>query len=79
MAKNDIINPTNERVDEMSDYQYKYNKKSVEYNMQYVRDHYDTYTLKMPAGMKDKIKEKAQHENLSVNKYIIKLIEEGLG
>lgn len=74
-------NQTNNAIREdrgMSEYKYKYNAKTVAYNSQYVKEHYDVYNLKMPIGMKDKLKDKAKSEGLSVNQYLIDLISKQL-
>lgn len=66
---------TTKGVSDMSDYKYKYNAKTIEYNSKYVKEHYDVYNLKMPVGMKDKLKQLAADNNKSVNQYLIELIQ----
>lgn len=77
---NAIINrlSTTKGVKRMSDYQYKYNARKTAYDTKYVKEHYDVYNLKMPIGMKDKLKELASSKGLSVNQYLVELIKEQL-
>lgn len=39
----------------------------------------DQYTLRLPGGMKDKIKAHAQDKGMSLNAYIVGLIEADMG
>lgn len=39
----------------------------------------DQYTLRIPGGSKDKIKAHAQEKGMSLNAYIVKLIEQDMG
>lgn len=78
MAKNDIINPTTERVDNMGDYQYKPNKRKQDYDVQYSKEHYDAINLKLPKGYKDTIKAKAQESNQTMTEWLKDLIDKEL-
>lgn len=44
----------------------------------YVREHYDEIKLRVPAGMKDEIKQRAEEYEESTNAYITRLIREDL-
>ena len=44
----------------------------------YVREHYDEIKIRVPQGMKDEIKERAEEFQESTNAYITRLIKEDL-
>lgn len=44
----------------------------------YVREHYDEIKLRVPQGMKDEIKQRAEEYQESTNAYITRLIKEDL-
>lgn len=44
----------------------------------YVREHYDEIKLRVPQGMRDEIKQRAEEYQESTNAYITRLIKEDL-
>lgn len=59
----------------MAEYRYKPNEKKQAYDIEYVRTHYDVFNIKMPLGMKDKIKAVAAKNGKSLNQFLIDLIK----
>ena len=47
----------------------------IKYQTEYNKKHYDSITIMIPKGMRDKVRGYAKSENLSVTKYILKTIE----
>lgn len=45
------------------------------YNVQYKRDNYDQILLRVPKGDKERIAQTAAERGMSLNKYILSLIE----
>lgn len=45
------------------------------YNAQYKRDNYDQILLRIPKGMREEIAKAAAEQGMSLNKYILSLIE----
>ena len=45
------------------------------YNAQYKRDNYDQFLLRIPKGMREEIAKAAAEQGMSLNKYILSLIE----
>lgn len=54
----------------------EFDKKN--YDIKFQKENYDRIQILVKKGVKDIIKEKANSENLSVNKYIIGLIEKDI-
>jgi hypothetical protein len=54
-------------------------KAQIKATTKYVKNNYDETKIRLPKGSKEFITEKSKSLNLSVNSYIIKLIEEDLG
>lgn len=54
----------------------EFDKKN--YDIKFQKENYDRIQILVKRGVKDIIKEKANSENLSVNKYIIGLIEKDI-
>ena len=54
----------------------EFDKKN--YDIKFQKENYDRIQILVKKGVKDIIKEKANSENLSVNKYIICLIEKDI-
>jgi hypothetical protein len=53
-------------------------KAHLEGNKRYL-EKLDQYTLRLPGGSKDKIKAHAQEQGMSLNAYIVGLIEKDMG
>lgn len=53
-------------------------KAHLEGNKRYL-EKLDQYTLRLPGGMKDKIKAHAKSKGMSLNAYIVGLIEKDMG
>ena len=47
----------------------------IKYQTEYNKQHYDSLTIMIPKGMRGQVREYAKAENLSVTKYILKIIE----
>lgn len=77
MIKNAIL-PTRKVGMKMSEYKYKYNAKTVQYNTQYVKDHYDRIEAKLPKGYKEKIKKYVAANNTNINVWLKELIDKEL-
>ena len=63
---------------DMSNYEYKYNAKKINYDMQYVKDHYDRIEIKLPKGYRDLIKKKADEAGVNQSVFLKQLIDNAL-
>ncbi|MBR1431641.1 Arc family DNA-binding protein [Ruminococcus sp.] len=52
--------------------------KATKYKNEFINKAYDRVNLTMPKGMKEKVKEYAEAQGLSLNGYINKLIEQDM-
>lgn len=50
----------------------------IKYISEYNKQHYDSITIRLPAGSKSEIKEKAAARGLSVAAYLWKLVQEDI-
>jgi len=55
-----------------------YNEKSKERTMKYMKENREKLTLNFPLGCKDRYKQYAQSQGLSLTALIVKLIEEDI-
>ena len=51
----------------------------LEYTKNYIKENYDTLQVKIKKGKKDLIKQRAESLGLSMNAYIVGLIEKDMG
>ena len=56
----------------------KYSEAQNKSTQQYIKNNYDTFTVRVPKGDRDKYKEYANSRGTSLNALVIKLIEEDM-
>lgn len=59
--------------------QRKYSEAQNKATQKYIKNTYDTFTIRVPKGMRDVYKAHAESNGISLNRLVIELLEKNMG